>query len=310
MYKHLTSDFGDFTQHELINRKTNNRIAIIPEFSACVLSIQLKGIEVLDAYQTPREMTLNRWFKNLPLFPFPNRLNQGQYKWKDNIQQLPINDTQTGNALHGFSAGKEFEVINVVTEEDYAAIHCRYEYDGSMMGYPFPFQFDIIFRLSDEDGMSIRLSATNTGNSRMPFGLGWHPYFQLSKDAEQIQLQLPLLELVGVDENMIPTGKRYIYDRFTDERLLGAEVLDNCFAIKGEKSIATVSLNGEHGKLTYWQECGTGKYPYIQLFTPPHRQSVAIEPMSCNIDAFNNQDGLWILEPRETGTAKFGFQLS
>jgi len=44
-----------------------------------------------------------------------------------------------------------------------------------------------------------------------------------------------------------------------------------------------------------------------QLFTLFDRQSVAIEPMTCNIDAFNNGEGLWELGPDEQRAMTFGF---
>ena len=48
------------------------------------------------------------------------------------------------------------------------------------------------------------------------------------------------------------------------------------------------------------------KWNFLQVFTPPHRQSIALEPMTCNIDAFNNQDGLKMLAPKETLSGVFG----
>ena len=33
-------------------------------------------------------------------------------------------------------------------------------------------------------------------------------------------------------------------------------------------------------------------YPYLQLYTPPHRQSIAFENLSAAPDAFNNAMGL------------------
>ena len=41
-------------------------------------------------------------------------------------------------------------------------------------------------------------------------------------------------------------------------------------------------------------------FPYFQVFTPPHRSSVALEPMSCTVDAFNNGGGLVRLMPGAT----------
>ncbi|MCB0643138.1 MAG: hypothetical protein KDC44_15925, partial [Phaeodactylibacter sp.] len=52
-----------------------------------------------------------------------------------------------------------------------------------------------------------------------------------------------------------------------------------------------------------------GKYNFLQVFTPDHRQSIAIEPMTCNVDAFNNREGLIVLKPGEAHAASFGLRL-
>ena len=44
--------------------------------------------------------------------------------------------------------------------------------------------------------------------------------------------------------------------------------------------------------------------PFFQVFTPPHGESIALEPMSCNVDAFNNGEGLVALEPGKEWKAK------
>jgi aldose 1-epimerase len=44
-------------------------------------------------------------------------------------------------------------------------------------------------------------------------------------------------------------------------------------------------------------------YPYLQIYTPPHRQSIAIENLSAAPDAFNNGMNLQILAAGEQ--AKF-----
>jgi aldose 1-epimerase len=43
-------------------------------------------------------------------------------------------------------------------------------------------------------------------------------------------------------------------------------------------------------------------YPYLQLYTPPHRRSIAIENLSAAPDVFNNRIGLVTLEPDHTKT--------
>jgi aldose 1-epimerase len=304
MYQYQTTAFGAYTQHELSNN-AGHRLAIIPEFSACHTVATIHGVEVLDAYTDYQQMAINRWFKNLPLFPFPNRLNQGLYQWEGATYHLPINDPATGNALHGFSANKVMEVIAVKVEQEEAHVTCRYTYDGQMSGYPFPFELDITFHIHDHNGITIEMSVRNTGFYNMPFGLGWHPYFKLSDNIDHLKLQLPSMQMVGVDENMIPTGKLYDYDKFESSTPIGIEILDNCFLLQQKDGVAEVRLSNEKGTLLYWQDAD--QFPYIQLFTPPHRESLAIEPMSCNIDAFNNGDGVWNLKPGEAMAGRFGF---
>jgi aldose 1-epimerase len=45
-----------------------------------------------------------------------------------------------------------------------------------------------------------------------------------------------------------------------------------------------------------------GSYPFLQIYTPPHRQSIAIENLSAAPDAFNNKMGLIVLTAGEEKT--------
>jgi aldose 1-epimerase len=51
------------------------------------------------------------------------------------------------------------------------------------------------------------------------------------------------------------------------------------------------------------------KYNYVVLYIPPDRNSIAVEPMTSSIDAFNNKEGLIILKPEEFWSASMGFSL-
>ncbi|TXB63118.1 aldose 1-epimerase [Phaeodactylibacter luteus] len=301
-----TSDYGPFTAYCLSGGDTS--LTLVPGFGACVTSLKLNGQECLDAYQSPKEMQANLWAKNLLLYPFPNRLRRGQYTWGGIDYQFPINDAPTENALHGFGLEQRMEVAWQEATADGAGICCRFDYDGELSYYPFPFRLEAIFRVS-EGAFRLGLRVENTGYRAMPFGMGWHPYFRLSDDLANHLLCLPPCDMIGVDANMIPTGKRYEYTTFSQPRRINAEVLDNAFALRQQEGQVQVRLQYQDATLTYWQECGPGKYPYVQLFTPPHRNCLAIEPMTCNIDAFNNGEGLWRLAPGEEGSTAFGLSL-
>jgi aldose 1-epimerase len=306
MYQHRTTAFGPLVQHEFYNEQTGNQLSIVPGFGACVTRLKLSHADVMETHQDYTEMEINNWYKNLPLFPFPNRLDQGRYSWHGVDYQFKINDAITDCAIHGFGDYKPMQLVRTHLLPSSAHIDCQFDYTGGHDAYPFPFRLLLMFVLSDEDGFNIWVTVENTGDKAMPFGFGWHPYFRLNDDINSLALQLPALDLIGLDSRMMPTGKQYEYTEEGASFPIGSKVLDNCFYIKQEAGRATVKLSDDAQELEYWQECGPEQLNYLQLFTPPHRKSIAIEPMSCNINAFNSGAGLWEMERGEQRTVKFG----
>jgi len=148
----------------------------------------------------------------------------------------------------------------------------------------------------------------------MPVGVGWHPYFQLSDAAggdtiDELQMKMPESEQVLIDKRMIPTGETNAYKNFIQYSKIGDTKLDDCFvpAQGGVKEVG-VKLWSEKANcgLEIWQD---KSYGFVQLYTPPDRQSIAIEPMSCNINAFQSGDGLTVLAAGESFNGKFGVRL-
>ena len=299
MFQESIEAFGDFDKYVFHHPASGNNFAIVPAHGACLLDLQLNGQRVLDGCQTPEELQRNEWGKSALLFPFPNRLREGRYQFDGRTFLFPINDTPTGNALHGFGLDAPFRVKHRDYTSEKAQLHCQYVYQGERNEYPFPFIIDAIFTIARNGTFSFQLKMTNSGTTRLPAGLGWHPYFRLSDQVDDLQLQLPATELIEIDATMIPTGKRYTYDYFKELRNIGRVVLDNGFVVLPTSEPATLRLATKGFSLSYRQETGPRAGNFLQLFTPPHRQSIAIEPMTCNIDAFNNGEGLVVLEPGE-----------
>lgn len=307
MFAHTQEAFGQFVVHHIKDPKTKTGFSIVPAQGGIILDIRFKDISIIDGYQTPIEVDLNNWGKSVLLYPFPNRLKDGQYQWEGQTYQFPLNDDQTQNALHGLGMTQAMNITKVVTDDQSGTLICQYSNQGKHDYYPFLFHFSAAFTIT-ESGFAVELSAKNQDQKAIPFGYGWHPYFSLSEKIEEVELQLPNLDLVGIDARMIPTGKRYAFDDFLKPKKIGTTVLDNCFATQTTPDNKIhIHLKGSKGSLDYWQENQTGAYQFVQLFTPPMRKSIAIEPMTCNVDAFNNQDGLITLNPGESSSARFGF---
>ena len=145
----------------------------------------------------------------------------------------------------------------------------------------------------------------------MPLSDGWHFYFDLGIDIDNLKLKTENCELIELDSQMIPTGKREIFDEFVDGKIIGDRKFDSCFKIlrKGKTETRLISEDSNIN-LCIWQEAGEGKYQYLVIYTPPDRKTIAIEPMTSNINSFNNSEGLIFLNPQDSFTASFGISLN
>ncbi len=306
MYIHTEEQFGDFTKHVFFNKETGNGFSVVPEVGGTILEIWFGEEQIVDACETPEELGNNAAYKSSLLFPFPNRLCDGEYDHNSKEYKFPINDVGTNNALHGFGRDVEMDVLKKETTESQASITLSYFDEGSIKSYPFPFLFDVIYSISDEEGFKVNMRFSNEANESVPIGIGWHPYFKIGETVNNASLQLPDCKMIEIDDRMIPTGSMVDYNYFKNSRPIKKAVLDNGFLLNGEPGKAEVLFSNQKIKLKYWQETGDRKFNFLQVYTPPHRQSIAIEPMSCNIDAFNNGDGLVVLKPEESLEANCG----
>lgn len=306
MFSLTSSAFGAFQRYRLAHDTAPTAIDFVPERGGCLLSLVFDGTDVLDGYQTPEELDFNNWGKSGVLYPFPNRLNGGQYTWGGHTYRFPLNDATFQNALHGFGMQRPLTITDTHLAADHATIRMEGAYLGELTYYPWPFTFLLAYTLYADGRFTLEMGARNDAHTVIPMGLGWHPYFRLSDKVSQCTLQLPPVDLVGIDDRMIPTGKRYDYDEFDAPHPIGATILDNCFALKADGGEVAAVLSGPRGSIRYWQAGGPGAFPYLQVFTPPYGTSIALEPMTCNVDAFNNKEGLCALPPGATLSVQAG----
>ncbi|MFN7118358.1 MAG: hypothetical protein ACK4TA_16285 [Saprospiraceae bacterium] len=312
MYQLEVSSFGNIEKLTFYNADSGNRFAVLPEFGGVVSELIFENVPVLDGYAHSDELAEPKWKKGGILFPFPNRLKDGSYEWQGQRYQFPINDPTTGSALHGLSREQPMQVNEVQVNENSAAVTLIYTEKGESAAYPFPFTLAVTYRMEEPAHFTVEMRFRNDGDTIIPVGLGWHPYFQLSETIDEVHLQLPLCEWIEFDERKLPTGNRDPYLEFSALTPIGDAELDNCFAvnINGQGNINTifVTLEGTRGTLRYWQETGPGKFNFLQLFVPEYRTSIGVEPMTCMTDGFNSGEGLIILAPQEVAFARAGVE--
>jgi aldose 1-epimerase len=286
---------GKHKRFQLFDSKTKTGFSVVPSRGALMLDLTFNGHNVLDSYQNAEEIEKLDWMKNTILYPFPNRLQDGRYNWQGIPHEFDTNDKGTRNALHGFALFQKFKVTRILLTDVAAELTCRLEDAGKIMGYPFPTTLDVTFGISNNNKFRVEFAVTNLHSEPIPVGVGWHPYFKLTENVGTTTLKMPICDKVEIDARMIPNGKVTDFNSYQTPIKVGDAFLDNCFQVKNNGYTYKVAINGDGKKLTV--QANSKTWPYVQMFTPPYRGSIAIEPMTCNIDAFNNQEGLIKLQP-------------
>jgi len=308
MYELTKTPFGKHTRFDLRSPQTGNGFSIVPGAGANVLDIQFGNQSILDGHTTPEELASGKWGKSTILFPFPNRLDGGKYTWLGKKYQFPINNAATNNAIHGFVREEAFETEFVFLGQDLASIRCYFDYSGDRDYYPFPFSLEIEFTIHDSGKFEVQVEVMNLHGTAIPFGFGWHPYFRLAHRADLHRLKLPACEKVDINDRMIPTGTSTPFQAFQTLKKVDDTFFDNCFRYGKSSGHYQLSLEGEGQTLS--MKASAAEFPFFQVFTPPHRESIALEPMTCNVDVFNNLQGLVRIEPEEVWKGKMGLQYS
>ncbi|GAA4397102.1 aldose 1-epimerase [Nibrella viscosa] len=320
--------FGLMVEYVLHNTQTGEYAVIVPAHGAMVRGLVLRKekelISLIDAPASEQALVADETYASALLFPFPSRIRHGIYFFEGESYTLPMNEASRDNAIHGFVAGKPFELFDQQVTGHAASLTLRYLHHGPAedlyTGYPFPFELRVTYTLESAPGSPsvfyVRYQVQNLSLSRScPVAFGWHPYFTFNDEpVDDLTIHIPSQTAVSLDENMLPDGiEPFNLSGSTGGVTIPAirlhdRELDNVFVVDpAAGSVETVLSSARHkASLHVWQETGPGKFNYLVVFTPPARNRIAIEPLTGNVNAFNNQEGLIVLAPNEVaeGTIK------
>lgn len=255
------------------------------------------------------------------LTPFPGRTAYAKFTWNGNTYPLENNVSWAPHALHGFLQNKEwaFQSFESDSESCTAVFSC--DWSGAYAGFPFPYRATNIITFTGET-VTIQSRVENLGAKDMPYSEGWHPYFMLGEKIDGLTMKIPETKLALLDKADLPTGNFQDDTRFVAGREIGDEFINDCFCLNDEfaKVLVTdtqdltnnahVILSSATKVLDIWQRAGVEQYNAIQMYTPPDRMSIAIEPMTSEPDALNHHRGLIVIPPGAFRTFQFGFKFS
>ena len=254
-------------------------------------------------------------FRGATLAPWPNRVVDGVHRFGGAHQQLALTEPARGHALHGLLGWVDWSVIDNDDESVTLAANVP-----AQTGYPWWVEVSTTYRLGP-DGLRQTVRATNLSRTPAPWGTGPHPYLCAGpRGLDSWTLELPADTVLEVTpDRLSPVGLASVTDDaarfdFREPRVLGAVEIDHAFTdlVRDADGRATVTLTDPSGTgvaMTWDAACA-----WVQIHTadrpenpasPAHRAGLAVEPMTCAPDAFNDDaydfdTGLIALAPGES----------
>ena len=253
-------------------------------------AIRLAGAELASLKHNPSNCELiwqadpEIWGGSAPiLFPIIGKLKGGKTSIDGAEYEIP---------KHGLLRQKDAELVE--RGDDFATLRFKSS-PQSLKHYPFPFVFDVTFRLT-ETGLEVDYKITNSGDETMLFTVGSHPAFALdSVPGSSVEFcQAETLDLYGLNEKgfffkrvgrwfkreqLIPLTDRI----FKDDALIFQKIKSRTIRLKtaGDRPDLEVDIRN---------------HPHLALWSRPGAPFVCIEPWFSFDDAADS-DGIFENKP-------------
>ncbi len=279
--------------------------AVITEVGATLRTYRVAGRDVVRGFGAEEVISGGR---GQQLLPWPNRIRDGRYPFAGKTQQLALSEPARHNAIHGLVRHAVWTLVE----------HTDDTVRQRVRVYPQPGWPGVIEAISSyrvgPGGLAVEVQVTNIGATAVPFGYAAHPYLTVGEAAvDAVSVAVPAGRYLAVDERLLPVALVDVDGREQDlrhGRPLGSTTLDTAYtglaADQDGRWHVRLSLADRVAEL--W---GEPPLSWVQVFTGNDRRdlSIAVEPMTCGPDAFN--DGpthaeMIILEPAAVISCRWG----
>lgn len=225
---------------------------------------------------------------SFPLAPYCNRIRGGRFTFRGRTIAQEPNLAGDPSPMHGHGWLAPWTVA--AHSEVAASLVYRHAADA----WPWDYEARQHFRL-DPVGLSVDLSCRNLSDEPMPCGLGQHPYFPCTP---QTRLDTAAAHAWTIDQQVLPVEQVPAAGRYDlRDRPICGEGLDNGFG--GWSGSARI----DDPALPFRIALSSPDAHFFQLYSPPHGDFFAAEPVSHANAALNAPEERWpelglrILEP-------------
>ena len=232
------------------------------------------------------------------LMPWPNRIRDGRYTFGGRELQLALTEPKRSNASHGLARWAAWTLEEHTSTSVSLVLRVM-----AQSGYPWTVDLHVLYDLG-ADGLTVTQTATNLSDEPAPYACGAHPYLAVGEGIDHLELTLPAATRTLTDDRRIPVETVAVEGEhdFRVARTVGTVQLDETFGdLARVDGVATTTLRDpstDHGVALWVDE----KISWLQLYSADdvpgkERRSLAVEPMTAPIDAFNSGIDLVTLQP-------------
>jgi galactose mutarotase-like enzyme len=248
------------------------------------------------------------------MHPWANRL-EGDHITIDNQKHFPPKELnkliyRDGNRLplHGILLKTDKWKTEIIEEtESFIYHHASLDFieEEWLRIFPFEHSLDMKTYLHDDE-ICIEVDIYNSGEKPMPLSFGFHPYFLIDpQNTDDLQLTIPLKNILEVNEKMIPNGKliskEEVWPFENDKISLGSNKFDHGFTGATQRGFFHLKQADREFDL-YMDD----DYRYLQIYAPnqPDKPFVCLEPMLAPTNGLNT-NSCKLLEPGDYNTQEF-----
>lgn len=219
------------------------------------------------------------------------------------------------HAMHGLILARATDSMTTASSVREARVTGVIEAGDFEGHWPSRAHIEITARLV-EGTFAFTVTARNTGDSDLPFAVGWHPYFRFpSGRREQVRLRVPARQraLVTNYDEVFPTGdvapvSGTVYDFSTPGGApLGQLMMDDCFLdlIRASTGEAVGEIIDPAARYGIRVRALSPAISAFQVYAPPDRAVVAFEPQFNLADPFSpiwkgRNTGMVMLKPGQS----------
>ncbi|MBE7412557.1 MAG: aldose 1-epimerase [Leptospiraceae bacterium] len=271
-----------------------------------------EAIDVIKGYDKSKDFFISGCFF---MFPFVNRSEYQNFQFQNSIYDFSNAKKDSNNfPIHGLICDTPRKIFEE-RSEDTTKINITSENPLDTNLYPLVVE---TYELS-ESKLTITTMFKNTSLQIQYFAFGYHPYFCLGDSVDDCYIETNLAMNYPLNEKLLPDNQskpEKLSLQSSTNSLKGIS-WDNTLAYDKKEMNPFLSIINKNKNLQLMIHApkkftkDSINYNFFQLYTPPDRKSIAVEPLSSTGNSFFYKKASLIkMLPNETKTAVFGITLN